>query len=690
MIELDIDTETYSETPISWGTYRYIGDCELMLLTYAVNDEPVACWDLTAGETMPRDLREAIIGADAYHAHNSMFDRNVVRKHLPGFDWDIRKWRDSMVQAYCHALPGALGVLGTALRVTEQEHKINGREYINLFCKPRPKNCKVRRETRLTQPAKWEEFKEYAIQDAEAARAARRAMPKWNYPSAVELANWHLDQVINDRGFQVDMDLVDAAIETVRVEQLRLKAHTADVTDGELTSTTQVDKTIQYIFEEYGVYLPDMQKATLERRLNDPDLPEPLKEILRIRLQTSATSTTKYKALKKATNNDGRCRGTIQFGGAKRTLRAAGRTFQPQNLPSRGLMGEDETEFGVWLMKKGVANEHPFVENPMHLCTSAVRRCLVASEGKKLVVSDLANIEGRAGAWVSGEEWKLCAFEEYDNGTGPDLYNLAYSKAFAVDINTVTSKQRAIGKVMELMLQYEGGVGAFVVGALGYGFDLDKLAADIWETLSPDLVREARDYREWRVKKKMGDYGLSERAFITCDVLKRLWRRSNPAISSYWKVLGSAVATAIANPGEIVPAGPLVRARRDREWLRVQLPSGRFLCYPSPRLDESGKINFMGDNPYTRKWERIKTYGGKLFENVVQAASRDVLYASMPRAEEAGYPIVLHVHDELVTEPLDTKDFSHAKLSGILASPKGWTTGLPLAAAGFESYYYRK
>ena len=690
--KLWLDTETYCEKPIKWGTYQYAEACEVMIVTYAFDDGPVHVWDVTSGEPMPDDLLYAIENALEIWAHNTPFDRNVLRFiNFPEFDWTRERWRDTMVQAYEHSLPGALGKLAEALKFpTDQLKDKRGKTHIHLFCKPRPKTSKLRRATRETHPVEWAEFLEYAKQDIVTMRAAHHKMPKWNYPNNLnELAYWHLDQKINDRGFKVDMELVEAAIETVRIEKLDLKKQTVEATDGALSSTTKNVKLLEHILEYHGVSLPDLQKATIQRRLDDPDLPDGVRELLAIRLQDASASTSKYVALQRATSSDGRCKGTIQFCGAKRTGRGAGRTFQPQNLPSRGILEGDELDIGIEFIKLLCAGKvFPQVTK---LLSSAVRGCLISEEGNKLVVADLSNIEGRLAAWFAGEEWKLVAFREFDAGEGHDLYNLAYSKAFRIDVDDVTKPQRAIGKVMELFLGYAGGVGAFVTGAAGYGFDIEELAEDNYDTLPEEQRRQAEDFYDWMIKKNASTFGLSRQGFVTCDVFKRLWRESNSAIVAYWKILETCAKKAIKKRGQWFDAGPHIKMRCDGGWLRVRLPSGRFLCYPSPRLEGSDEsITYMGDNPYTRQWTRLKTYGGKLLENICQATGREILYAGMLEAEAQEYETLISVHDELVTETLDKKELTVDKLSAIMSRDLSWTKGLPLAAAGFESYRYRK
>lgn len=240
------------------------------------------------------------------------------------------------------------------------------------------------------------------------------------------------------------------------------------------------------------------------------------------------------------------------------------------------------------------------------------------------------------------------------------------------------------------MLQYGGGVGAFVTGALGYDFDLEDLAKNIWDTLPEDKVRQARKFLEFARKKKMPTYDLSDDAFITCDVLKRLWREANPNIAGYWRRIEDAVVSAIHNPDKVYQCGPHIHVKKSGAWLRIRLPSGRVLSYPSAQVVD-GTLKFFGESPFGgRKWKRLTTWGGTLFENICQAIARDVLYGCMHKVEALGYEIILHVHDELVTEAPDTEEFKEEVLSRVLAEGQDWTVGLPLAAAGFESYRYKK
>ncbi|HGD3513436.1 TPA: DNA polymerase [Klebsiella aerogenes] len=679
------DLETYCEIPINNGTHAYAEGVEVMLFAWAIGDEPVSVWDLTAGEPIPSRLRKAIADPDTLlFFHNSHFDRTVLRHAMPELAPPVERWRDTMVQALAHSLPGALGALCEVLGVPQDKAKDKeGKSLIQLFCKPRPKNSKLRRATSKTHPVEWQRFVAYAGLDIEAMREVYKRLPKWNY-QGTELALWHRDQRINDRGVCMDVQLAQAAIEAVDLEQKRLAKCTQVMTDGEVQAATQRDAMIKHIVESYGVELPDMQRSTLERRIADPDLPSPVKELLAIRLQASTTSTSKYKSLMKGISSDGRLRGTLQFCGASRTGRWAGRLFQPQNLP-RPTLEQERIDEGIEALKSGCADL--LFDNVMELTSSALRGCIMAPEGKKLVVSDLSNIEGRKLAWLAGEQWKLAAFRQYDEGTGPDLYKLAYAKAFNITPEDVTKYQRQIGKVMELGLGFGGGVAAFLTFALVYGLDLEELATAALPNIPRDVQREAKSWYDESVKRK-ATYGLSERVFIACDSLKRLWRRAHPETCDFWYQLERTVRAAIATPKKTLYCGYL-KVRRDGAWLRIQLPSGRALCYPSPSI-EKGNITYMGINSYSRKWQRLKTYGGKLVENVTQAAARDVLAGNMPLIENAGYSIVLTVHDEVICEAPDTDDYTDAALSSLLSTNPEWAPDIPLNAGGFEAYHYRK
>lgn len=692
---LYLDFETYSEIPIKDGTYKYMEGVEILMCAYAINDRPAQVLDFTFDNpaTHPwlwdalRDSSTIIV------AHNSNFDRNVMRfaKNADSIMHDAgantARWRDTMVKALAHSLPGSLEKLCEIFKLpVDQAKDKEGNRLIQLFCKPLPLNRKLRRATRETHPLEWARFIEYARLDVEAMRALDKKIPSWNYVGS-ELDLWHLDQRINDRGFAVDTELATSAIAATDQCKKQLAKHTQVLTEGQVKAATQRDALLKHLLEAFGVELPDLKQSTLQRRIEDENLPYVLRELLEIRLQASTTSASKYKTLVKAVNADGRLRGTLQFCGASRTGRWAGRKFQPQNL-SRPTLKQNAIDLGIEALKLGCADL--ITDDVIQLTSSAVRGCIIAPPDKKLVVADLSNIEGRGLAWLAGEEWKLKAFRDFDAGIlKQDAYELAYAKAFGVRPEDVTGDQRQIGKTMELACGYEGGVGAYVTFATGYNIDLEELGSRAYNNIPQNILSEANRSYAWTKLNRRSTFGLSERAWLVCDSFKRMWRYAHPATTSFWKEIEETCVRAICNPGETYQCRK-VKVIKDGAWLRIILPSGRSLCYPGARLNDANKLSYMGVNQYSRKWGRIKTYGGKLAENITQAFSRDILAHSMPHVENAGYEIVLTVHDEDITEAPDTPEFNAKHLSSIMATPPAWAPDMPLAAKGFESYRYRK
>lgn len=739
------DLETFSPTPIKDGTHKYAEKAEVMLWSWADEDGPVYVWDLVNGRVHWQDdlsgawVSESTLGkhppllkivddpaALVWFQNGGMFDFVVLEQALPGtlHRIDRSRWRDTMVQAYAHALPGALDKLGEVLNISEDKRKIKrGRALVQLFCKPQADGS---RNTKQTHPTEWQEFIEYAGGDITTMRAVHRLMPMWNYKGKqVEL--WHLDLTINSRGFAVDVPLAQAAVRTAERVQAGLADETQALTDDQVQSANQRDAMLAYILAEHGVTLPDMRADTLERRLADPDLPQGVRDLIAVRLQASMNSVSKFKTLLKGVNSDGRLRGCMQYRGAGRTGRWAHRMFQPGNLP-RSTMPQADIDAAIVAMKADALEL--CYGNPMSAMSNTIRGAIIAPPGRKLVIADLSNIEGRVAAWLAGEEWKLDAFRAFDAGEGADLYILAYAKSFNVPPADVPKKgpQRQIGKVEELMFQYGGGVGAWITGAATYGIDLDKMTEQVMPVLPEWAVLEAQSFLDWLYEsvtnawkkardkiiakheglgheardeeldrllhKRDADYvrvrhGLPEQTFIACDAIKRTWRRAHPMISSYWKDLEDTVRHAIASPGVTFPCRK-VKIRRDGAWLRIGLPSGRALCYPNPQVDEGGKISYTGFSAYTKSWGKVGTYGGKLLENITQAVAADQLAEPMPAAEAEGYAIVLHVHDELVCETPGTDAFTADRLAELMCSDLGWNAGLPLAAAGFSCYRYRK
>jgi DNA polymerase bacteriophage-type len=678
-----LDLETFSDVPITHGTDRYADRAEIMLAAYAFDDNSTLLIDFTS-EARPEDLQSvidyAIVNKHMVCIHNSFFDRTVLNKR--GFYLPVEWIVDPMVIALQHGLPGSLDKLCDILRVPAELAKIkDAKPLINLFCKPRPKKQRLRRATRLTHPEKWEEFKRYARLDIEAMRAVYKRLPKFND----ERELWQLDQKINDRGVCIDTTLVEAAIATMNEEKRRLDERADKLTDGALRSALQRDATIRYILEAFDVPMEDLRASTVEAMIADENYPPELRDLLANRLSISNTSTAKYNALHRATGLDGRLRGTLQFCGANRTGRWSGKLFQPQNLKRQTMKPEriraaTEATIGRCL--------DLFEPDAMEALSQIMRGAIVAAPGRKLVVSDLSNIEGRVLAWLAGERWKLKAFEQFDLGQGPDLYKVAAGRILAKPPEQVTAEERqAVGKVSELALGYQGGVGAFLTFATAYGLDLEDLAQKARQGLPRDALQAAEGLYDFMLEKKLTK-GLPRDLWIAIDGIKQAWRKAHGYTTVLWGSLEVAARWAIENPGVQYPAGHLILIRNGN-WLRMILPSGRSLCYASPRVEDD-KLTYWGVNQYTRKWSRIGTYGGKLAENACQAVARDVMAHGMLLAEPAGYAIVLTVHDELVTEAPDNEEYSAKELSRLMATNPAWAKGLPLAAGGFEAKRYRK
>ena len=652
MTVLYLDLETYSPVPITHGTHRYAEEAEVLLVAWALDNEPVEVWDCAQVPFNPCERLQSMIDeAQLVVIHNSHFDRTILR-HC-GVDVPVEKIRDTMVQALAHSLPGSLGTLCDVLDVpTDKAKDKAGKKLIHLFTKPRPKNMKLRRADSASHPAEWAEFVEYARLDVDAMRDVSGRLPNWNN-SRSERNLWRIDQRVNDRGIAIDLDLARGAVRAFRRTSGTLAARAAALTGGHVTKLTQGARFLQYLKDYHNFTPNDLTKSTVAELVGGDSLTPEVRELLEIRQQAAATSPAKYKVLLDATSSDGRLRGTLQFCGASRTGRDAGRIFQPQNLP-RPTMDADVIETGIAAMKLDC--EDLMFDNVTDLCSSAVRGCLVAPEGRKLVIADLSNIEGRVLAWLAGEDWKVKAFADFDRGVGHDLYVVAYAKGFNVEPEEVVENKkngdgsmRQYGKTMELACGYQGGVGAFRV---------------------------------------MGGPAVAAMSDDDIQPLVSAWRKSHPNVVKLWHGVERAAKEAVRKPDELSMYDKLQFDMKDG-WLRIRLPSGRYLSYPKAEI-EDGRITFDGTNQYTRKWERVETYGGKLVENIVQAVARDVFMTGMVGAEQHGYGVCIRVHDELITEVPDTADYTVDQLASIMATKPSWATGLPLAAAGFETHRYKK
>lgn len=757
---LFLDTETFSGVDLKKvGAYAYAEHptTEIMICTYAIDEGRVQTWDCTESPTMPRELRKALRQvsrkkAKIVMANGLLFDRLVIREKW-GIDLPVCQIEDTMIMAFRHALPGSLDMQCQVLGVDAEHAKDKaGKALIKRFCKPTPKTYKIRRYTRETHPEEWAKFLRYAALDIVAMREVYWRIPDWgNTPKEDEILL--IDQLINDRGFYVDVDLARAAIKAVQAHKEELKEEAWERFGGKLTGNDFLPA-LRDLAPAFTIH--NAQKSTLNDLLEDPDFPDEGKALIEMRLGASSTASTKYNPLVNGLSADGRRRGCLQYGGAKRTLRWAGKGFQPQNL-ARGEYSDDhegkikrregESDVAFWVRSHMLTNGiNSLLRGTAHwaydiskLTASTVRGCIIPAKGKKFVVADFSNVEGRGLAWIAGEKTALMVFR-----AGRDIYCETAGKMFGLDpeyIKANCKDLRQIGKACELGLGFGGGVAAFLQFAKNLGLDLYAMA-DVMKGTFPDhiwaaakrgyeyaCINEAKRPPKPGKKDERPTYILPKNVWLTCDAIKRMWREAHPKTVAFWAELEDAVLCAIRNPGKAYWAGANVRpdgkkalkivrtkAKHDPTfdeerddpnaagwWLKIELPSGRIMSYPgialsvTTEIDEdtgkkrtSTRIKYQGENQTTRQWGFQYTYGGKLTENIVQALCRDILAWSMPGVEAAGYEIVLSVHDELITEVPDTDDYTTEELCALMCDLPIWAKGFPLAAEGDIMYRYRK
>jgi DNA polymerase len=689
-LKLWIDLETRSPIPIKQGVAKYSPRKPAVIMAqWAIDDGDVQVEDLFVRGTKvippSSQLIEAAQEADEIWAHGAEFEQTILDTTTWWPVIDLSKWRCTMALARMHGLPGGLDKLSTIFKLGLDEAKDKrGHELILLFCVPK-KNGTY--NDKHSHPNEWREFLHYGGMDITSMRAVWRRCPKWNATERM-WSVWHLDQRMNRRGVAMDQRLAAGAVVATTRAKKRFADKTEELTHGEVQATTQRDRLLAYC-ADYGVHLPDLTADTVERRLEDENLPEHIKELLRVRQQASKASTAKYKRVL-AQSVLGRLRNLLVFCGATRTGRWAGRTFQPQNLP-RPKHKQWQIDDAIKFFQQDLMEMYD-PDEVLNLAASCLRGLMIAAKGKKLSVADLANIEGRVMAWIAGEDWKLTAFAKYDRKEGPDLYKVAFARAFGIDPEDIADEgdwRRQIGKVMELALQYYGGVGAFCAMAETYGLRLEDLARDGWK-LIPKRIKEKAALNYARAVKRRKTYGLTERVWMTCESLVIMWREAHPGIVQFWEDLEKAVKTVINQPHKVVQVGKRgITVDRKGNWLRIKLPSGRYLSYPAPRAGEYD-TSFVGVNPYTKQWSRISTYNGKLAENIVQAISADILMDWLLAADEDGFNPVLSVHDEIICEPDDVPEYDDKRLSKLAQKCSPWTKGLPLAAKGFTAKRYRK
>ena len=650
---LHIDIETYSSVDISKaGAFKYVEspDFEIMLLNYAWDRGPVQeldfseidLFEVDPEEQDPdlRSIRRAILAPDVVKvAHNSAFERAALAKWL-GRDLPPEEWEDTMVMAAMNGLPLSLDAAGAALQLQDQKIK-EGTSLISYFCKPcKPTIANGGRTRNLPEhaPEKWARFKAYGSRDVEVEQAIYYRLKDFPVPDW-ERRIWALDARINERGVMVDTDLARAAID---VDEAFKAEHTTEM--RRLTGLDNPNSVAQLKgwLEAAGVTADSLNKATvkdLQASVTDPTT----RRVLELRQLLGKTSTAKYQALTTAACADNRVRGIVQYYGASRTGRWAGRLLQVQNLPQNHLDSIDQVRELV--RERDLETLEMLFDSVPDVLSQLIRTALVAKPGHTFLVADYSAIEARVIAYLAGEKWRQGVFA----GDGK-IYEASYARAFHVPVESVKkgSPERQKGKIMELALGYGGGPNALIA------FGADRLG------LTMDEMQE----------------------------LVTAWRQASPAIPRMWRDAERAAKNALTNPGRTyaLPCG--VKYRRDKDALRCTLPSGRILSYWAARLDTNGGICFMGQNQTTRKWEKTETWGGKLVENIVQAYARDCLATAMLRLDDAGYKIVFSVHDELIAEALAGSRWQD--MAEIMGQPIPWAPGLLLRADGYETPFYKK
>ena len=656
MKHLSIDIETFSGVDIQKaGLYKYAlsNDFEILLFAYSIDFGEVKIIDLANGEVIPENLISALNDESVIkHAYNAPFEWWCLNQ--AGYKTGIEQWRDTMFHGlYCGYTAG-LGATGMAIGLPQDKKKdTTGKALIKLFCvpcKPTKSNGGRVRNLPHHEPEKWELFKEYCIQDVVAETEIYKRLAIFPVPQE-EQDMWVLDQKINAFGVKIDTELVEGAliINDVVTRELTEEAIVITGLDNP-NSATQLGR---WLSEKLDVEILNLQKGTvaeLIKTLEDKDAIRALE----IRQELAKTSIKKYVAMSEAICPDGRVRGLLQFYGANRTGRWAGRLVQVQNLPRNYL---ETLDYAREIVKEQNAEFLKLVYgNVSDTLSQLIRTAFIPSENHKFVVADFSAIEARVIAWLAGESWRQEVF-----ATHGKIYEASASQMFGVPIELIKKGNpeyalRQKGKVAELALGYGGGSGALIaMGALNMGLTEDEL---------PDVVKR--------------------------------WRNANRRIVDLWWGIENAVIT-LMETGETQGFKGLIFSREmdlvyGQDFLTIKLPSNRKLFYPKPHLQENRfgnmALHYFGVNQTTKKWEVQETYGGKLVENIVQAISRDCLAVTLKRLEEKGLQTVMHIHDEAVIDAGMGIDVE--KVCELMGQPISWAPGLLLKAAGFESNYYMK
>lgn len=662
MIHLSIDLETYSDVNLKKaGLYRYVQSpaFEILLFAYSLDGAPTQVVDMAQGEKIPLEVVHALTDPQCLkHAYNAAFEWYCLSKYM-GVQLPPSQWRDTMLHGLYAGYTAGLDATGRALGIPEDKQKLaTGKALIRYFCvpcKPTKSNGGRTRNYPHHDPEKWELFKTYNGQDVVAEMEIERRLSVFPVPDFVQ-KQWETDLLINARGVAVDMDFCEGALELG--ETIRAQLTDEAVQLSGLQNPNSVKQLARWLSAETGDDITSLRKETIKELLGR-DNADHVQRMLEIRQELGKTSTKKYDAIEAAVCDDGRVRGLLQFYGANRTGRWAGRLVQVQNLPRTYT---EPLEFARELVKgRKLDALRTVYGSPNDTLSQLIRTAFVAAPGNVLIDADFSAIEARVISWLADEEWRLEVFRTHGK-----IYEASASQMFGVPLERIKKGNpeyslRQRGKVAELALGYQGGVPAM------RQMDTGKLLADLPDEEIKDIVDK--------------------------------WRNTNPKIRNLWYSFNDAAIRVIQNGGSLrVRCCTFARecdCIRGTTCMTVSLPSGRKLYYVEPSVGENRwggpSITYMGVND-KNKWGHIETYGGKLVENVVQAIARDCLAQAIEHLEAAGLPVVFHIHDEVVidTAAFDTNDAMLDKVVKIMSTPIPWAEGLPLGADGWVGAFFKK
>lgn len=661
---LHIDVESRSTVELKTaGLFKYWADpnTDVWMAAWAIGDEFVRLW--FPGQPCPPEVRAHIEAGGIVVAHNSQFEATCFRYCLgPRHGWPVparEQWRCTASMAAAMSLPRDLDGAARAVGLDVTKDAAGKRLMISM--------AKPRREEQGTiiwwdTPDRVQRLAAYCMQDVEVERQLEKRLRP--LPDD-ELEIWRLDQVVNERGVRVDLKSIPYARIIVEKEMERLDNELARVTNYAVPRTTSTLSLKDWLAGK-GYSFPSLAKAKLEEALEslDPGDDPAVRRALEIRREAAKSSVAKLKAFVERTSVDGRARENLMYHGAS-TGRWSARGIQLQNMPRPALDGvhEDELDGEIARLFDLLPSKNPDLfralhGSPLSVVSTMLRGFVIADPGKVLIRGDFSNIEGRVLAWLAGETWKLDAFRDYDSGRGHDLYKITAGGILGKAPGDVTKPERqAYGKVPELALGFQGGVGAFQSMAAIYRVEVTDAQA---------------------------------------EEIKQAWRAKHPAIVQFWYALEEASKNAVRYPGQVWKAGKIAFALKGNVlWCR--LPSGRLLAYVDPQINDvetpwgetKEAVTFMGVDPHTRQWTRQKSYGGHLAENVTQAVARDVMASAMLRLERAGFPVVMTCHDEVVSE-VETEKADLSRFISLMCELPDWANGLPVVAEGATGPRYGK